>query len=73
MCSSIQKPTCMPQIKSEDHSHQLSITAEGKFHCSLLLKMAKLNAAYPADNQPQNQSVFVIWHTSVSVPEPIYC
>lgn len=49
-----------PQIKTEDHSSQLSIIAECKFHCSLLLKMAKLNAGYPADNQPQNESVFFI-------------
>lgn len=69
----IQKPTCITQIKPEDHSYQLSITAECKLHCSLLLKRLKLNIEYPADNQPQNGSVFFIWHTSVSVPEPIYC
>lgn len=70
---SIQKPTCMPQIKTEDHSYQLSITTECKFYCSLLLEMAKLNAELNADTQPQNESVLFMWHTSVSVPEPIYC
>lgn len=70
---SIQKPTCMPQIKTEDHSYQLIITTKCKFYCSLLLKIAKLNAEYPVDNQSQNESVFFMWHTSVSVPEPIYC
>lgn len=44
--TSIQKPTFMPQIKTEDHSYQLSITRECKFNCSLLLEMAKLNAEF---------------------------
>lgn len=44
-----------------------------QIYCSLLLEKAKWNAEYPADNQPQNESVFFIWHTSVSVPEPIHC
>lgn len=52
-----------------------SIQHHSRMKISLFLtpeESKKLNAEYPADNQPQNESVFFIWYTSISVPEPIY-
>lgn len=50
-----------------------------KHHCRMQISLiftsreGKIKCRIPCDNQPQNESVFFIWHTSVSVPKRIYC